>query len=903
MSTAELDEIGRRIERLTVAPEAISAPVTGFLGRIFGSFLYRVGWRPRCDIAAVQVLLAHLGGKAVDEGGEPLPERGVLVRRAIDELEDNVAAIERATVIEKRALAAHARWLRRVYEVVVHAQRLSAREDAEAESAGVRLARVVDDALLAPPLALGDARAVALARTPAATATAEADGRDATGRDATTGEDPVRADATRVLELQLDTIDHLLDAARAESALFARKRRLLEAARQLLLEISAALDLDHAGVNARLFSIARQVTRIDRMQALGLRGDVGLLHQARAALSRGQRDQLFAALQAMDDAALAGSGADHAAVAALTGRALALVTEGAPPARPAGPEHAAGAGETPAQQSMVRSAREILGAEVVERIERGCQRARADAAFAEKKQSAVMGLDSWMLELLRNHVAPGAERSVLAAVLAVDGCFDLGGAASPVRVREQHVRRTAVPFPTQESILVPARGPEEVRDAVITDPRAVLLDLAAGRLLARRYVHTDIEERERTVMRGEVRVYVLDGSTSMLGARAYMRDAILVAELCTLMRRMTEEAHTTRLSLFYRYFTRTLGPICRVDNPEAALEAIHEVLEQPRTGGTDIESALIASMDTVREARTSDPELARAQIVLVTDGAAPVSMERVAEARAGIGEAFPVGVSVIALGEENRALRKLVARQRARGERAFYHFLPDEFLAEIARGEMDGDQPIHMPAVPWMQGDARQAAEALNARVGPLLHELAELERARDQQAWRALGQDRDARGTDGEPDILAGEGARANLEAVHRDRRALARRYARWFPEPAARHDARAATTALAKRAAARPPEPDTLEAQDLESVLVLLSTIAEVVELMEHSELVRQADAVDLLERMLPDARLSPTRYHAVLETYAHQVAGALQAVHASVRWGAFWRIEEPHIQHPAR
>ena len=41
---------------------------------------------------------------------------------------------------------------------------------------------------------------------------------------------------------------------------------------------------------------------------------------------------------------------------------------------------------------------------------------------------------------------------------------------------------------------------------------------------------------------------------------------------------------------------------------------------------------------------------------------------------------------MIALGEQNEALRAIVARQRARGERAFYHFIADEALDRIVIG-------------------------------------------------------------------------------------------------------------------------------------------------------------------------------------------------------------------------
>lgn len=933
MNSAELDALGRRIERLTVAPGDISMPFT----RFFAPILFRIGWRPKSSIDAVQLLLTRMRGQVLDDDGDELPSAESLLERAMDELDDNVRSIERATIVNKRVLTAQSGWLRRLYEVLVHAERAlegrAGNQPGDAPSGApdpARLARVVDDALLAPPLALVGSRALEQSAKAEAAPNEQEDEQDDEMNSGDSANPPaaVPPDPTRVLELQLDTIDHLLDAARSEHRLFARKRRLLEAARQLLLETSAALELDSDGVESRLQSIARQVTRIDRIEALGVSGDVSLLHQARTAVARGQPDRLYATLQAIDSAALLSG--DHE-VAARTGQALERL-------RDAGTD-----GPAAAQTSLLRSAEEILGVDVVAGIRTGFTTARggsdSDEDLAKKTTHSV---DSWMFDLFRKHVAPGAENSALAAALAVDGCFDLGGAVIPVRVKEDVIRRTAVPFPTQELYLSPARTPQDLPNAVIGDPRSVLLDLAAGRLLARRYIRKTVEQRERTVLQGEVRVYVVDGSTSMLGARAYMRDAILVCELATLMKRMTHQAHTTRVVLFYRYFTSKLGPIVRIDNPEGALQAVHEIMANPQTGGTDIEKALIASMETVREARENDRDLARAQIVLITDGAARVSSEGVAEARARIGGDLPVGVSVIALGEENRALRKLVSQQRAAGERAFYHFIPDEFLHQIARGDVDGGAPVHMPRVPWLRvtgerpGDKSgasseaQVATLLGERVGGLLEELADIERVRDRAALRDLDDETRTRrlsqleeqpGTElmlrsdatpgpedtesladdediDEQNPLRGEGQRAAVEAVHRDRRALARRYQHWFPDSILD----AVRPAHSQAMAVMPPEPGTIQHEDLESVLVVLATIAEVVELIEDSELSRQADAIELLERMLPDARLSPARWHAILATYPVQVGGLLQAVHASVRWGAFWRIEAPHIAHPA-
>ena len=60
-----------------------------------------------------------------------------------------------------------------------------------------------------------------------------------------------------------------------------------------------------------------------------------------------------------------------------------------------------------------------------------------------------------------------------------------------------------------------------------------------------------------------------------------------------------------------------------------------------------------------------------------------------------------------------------------------------------------------------------------------------------------------------------------------------------------------------------------------------MLLSTVAEMIGVVGGSDLSRMADAIDLLERLLPDARLTPARYHEVLAEAAADLAKPLAAV----------------------
>lgn len=817
-----LGDLGRRIERIVTAPETIHAPLV----RLVRPVLRRVGYQPKVSVKAIRILCDALRERSRSVSAEPADLKR-LVRFAVDELEASVASVERTAVVNRSVPVAHAAWLRRLYEVVARAA-VAAR--GPGRRAALRIAASENASALLPPLAIQGTDA-------------EPEEEDAPGE-------------SRLLGAQLGAVDHLLDAAREEREVLERRRRLLEAARQLLLETSAALPLDHEGVAGRLRAIGREITWIDRLQAAGVRPDAGLLHQARSAMSRGERQRLFAILSAMDSFAVASGDLE---TVERTERAIHNLD----------PQNRARDSEAIAA-SVERSGSEVFGREIQEAVARGYEEGRTNVSAIGNK---------FVEGLLAKYLAPGAERATLSASLAVDGCFEVGGVLSPVRVKEEQIRLEEVPFPTEKLVLVPARGPEDVPGAVIDDPRSILLSLAEGKLLTRRFIQKRVRTRSRTVLRGEVRIYVLDGSGSMIGPRARMRDAILIAELATVARRLSEAARTGRVVLFYRYFSDDVGPTTRVDSPDGALAAITSVLATHQSGGTELQAALLASLEQVREARAADPDLARAQIVLVTDGNAPVSDRVVAAAREKAGD-LPVGISVIALGEENPALREIVARQRARGERAFYHFVDDAALAAIASGDVDDAPAIHLPHVSFDDtATPQQEAAALETAVGGLLDELGALGRTRDLAAMERLDRNQLLVRTDRPLLVAKGEGERARVESAQRDRRALDFRFRRWFPPPS--------------DSPVLPPEEGTLERGDLESVIVLLATITEVVGLVEGSELARQADAIDLLERLLPDARLSPARYEAVVTQYPGQTKAALEALHGAVRHGILRKI----------
>jgi hypothetical protein len=815
-----------RIERVGKTSEVsmlyrVAAPVFGALG-----------WKPVLSAEAMQKLV-----KTFRE--HPRAKGDKLERRfsaALNELEENTTNVERLAAIRKRAPIGHASWLARMHAILVRAEGALEPVDEEEREELAELVADTDELAVAPPLAR--------VRTSEPVAKGESSQERAN-------------EPERLVELELAAVDHLLRAGAEEREVLSRRRRLFEAARQVLLDASAALPLEKEGVEARKRAILVEIMRLDRLQARGVDFEVGLVHQARTAVSRGEEERLRAVVAALDHVARSSG---DAGLARLTRRAVHRVFG-----------DVRTLGDEARRDSLERSAEECLGADVCALVKGAYESALRERKSREGRRDDVLREDVLRAEL--DYLATGADTATLTATLAVDGAFDLGGVLSPVRVVTEHRVTRRVPFPAPALSLVAAESVEDLTDALIEDPRTLVLQLATGRLLARRYVREEIKRTTRVVMASEVRVFLLDGSGSMLGPRARVRDAMLVAELATLGRRLIER-RDVRTSLFFAYFTDSVGPVVRVDNPRAVESAIREVIGNVRVGGTDIQSALIAAFELVGKARGSDKELSKAQVVLVTDGEAAVDEAAVVAAREVAGGDVPVGVSVVALGMENPALRGLVARQRAKGERAFYHFVDDAMLKTMVDGELDRGLPLHVPSMHL--GDARAVAAALEESVGVVVTELEDLARSRDLEAIERLDDERHALREVGldEVEIAASthEGERARVEALGKDAAALERRFLRWFPDPKTIEGGLSVV------------QDDGLA--DVEAVVVMLSSIVEVVRLVGGTELSRRADAIDLVERLLPDAGLSPSRYFATIAAHGSRVAPVLEAMHSAVR-----------------
>lgn len=178
-----------------------------------------------------------------------------------------------------------------------------------------------------------------------------------------------------------------------------------------------------------------------------------------------------------------------------------------------------------------------------------------------------------------------------------------------------------------------------------------------------------------------VRVYVLDASGSMMGARARFRDALLVAELNNL--RVKSSRRLPVDPLYFSHFNEVPTDLSRVDDAADASREMADLLAHTRAERkTDITLALLTAFNEVQAARGRGPYLSRATVVLVTDGEDRVNLEKVRTARKPV-EDVEIVLSLVALGAENADLWGLVEEQRALEGRSFYHHLSDPEISSV----------------------------------------------------------------------------------------------------------------------------------------------------------------------------------------------------------------------------
>lgn len=439
-----------------------------------------------------------------------------------------------------------------------------------------------------------------------------------------------------------------------------QKRRDLDLAYELVLVLSAEANEDRDRVRRLRVELAAARDRVRSSPAV--RSLDELVRHLRHTARRDPRTA-FRSLRALYDRAVEGGDVEVAKIASEAIRSL--VPQG-----------------TMASLVQKEDARRLMGwrepasADVPERLAAG-GKGGLDDELSDVLAQLAFDLDEDQQRALA--LASGAARF-----------FDIEGSLSEEMVEaETRALRSVqrrVGYPTQTMSYEFTGSLDEIHNFVVTHPGTVVLDLASGRQMVRAYLEEEPPPKPRRLKKTAVRVYVLDASGSMHGARASFRDAILIAELNAI--RVKAKVGLPFDPLYFSFFNDSPSQLSRVDSGTEATRQLGTLFQHSLAEGqTDISQALVAAFESIGNAKGRDPYLARATVVLVTDGEDGVDLELLRRAKKPY-EGLDIALSFISLGEENPDLKSLVLEQRRAGARAFYHHLSDLEI-QLARTEFD----------------------------------------------------------------------------------------------------------------------------------------------------------------------------------------------------------------------
>jgi hypothetical protein len=249
---------------------------------------------------------------------------------------------------------------------------------------------------------------------------------------------------------------------------------------------------------------------------------------------------------------------------------------------------------------------------------------------------------------------------------------------------------------------------------------------------------TNLEHTEARVEVGhekttEAQIYILDHSGSMVsygsGMRWFLRDAILIAALNTFSTDANAKGSKEfDNALMWRLFGSTLTELRGANNEREALQWAHHLLNLDPSheplGGTELEYALATGYYDIETAKQTDPRLAKATVVMVTDGAVERRLNLHDLLKRQNINGTRVVTHVFAIEQENAELREL---SRLSGGRASYNYIDDArdgSLLNITTGHN-----INEYSPTWNEpqfGSAAEQAE-FEARVEEMSREINDL--------------------------------------------------------------------------------------------------------------------------------------------------------------------------------
>lgn len=224
--------------------------------------------------------------------------------------------------------------------------------------------------------------------------------------------------------------------------------------------------------------------------------------------------------------------------------------------------------------------------------------------------------------------------------------------------------------------LLPLQRLDDWTRALMTNPSLDLVESiqqGASYVLAKR-IKVPIATAKKELEAERMTIVGFDTSGSMAGRHSEFQAALIAAFVCRALSDISPLGkHRHRILLVP--FDDKVGKTLKVTNVQEALNLIsgHQELLKNTGGGTDIQGFMLQAFKLIAEAQDNKHPFETANIILMTDGEAPIDYEELRRARESIHRDTPLQTMFVAIGQTNPELQKFsLESKRIGAEKGFY---------------------------------------------------------------------------------------------------------------------------------------------------------------------------------------------------------------------------------------
>ena len=213
--------------------------------------------------------------------------------------------------------------------------------------------------------------------------------------------------------------------------------------------------------------------------------------------------------------------------------------------------------------------KKVFGEYVFNLIEEGYAKARIN-----KHNNCHYSFSDYVYDYFNSNI-----EEVFNCVLSSESVFNIGNPLTPAIIETFEYIPKTVKFPTSIRKSVIARDLSNLKNIEIQHPQTIIYDLADGSLREKKFISKVKVTKSKQVLQGEIRIYVMDISPSMIMTpqRWRAREAIILSEILKIKKLFDNEKDNIHRIMFYSFFSEIISNVKEIKSSEDALRAIEEI--------------------------------------------------------------------------------------------------------------------------------------------------------------------------------------------------------------------------------------------------------------------------------------------------------------------------------------